>query len=331
MRNYSAIYGKLGALRNDFLTGEDLITISSAKGFAGAVNCLVNKSLIINEELPKEIERRLKENFLAKVWSFLFYLPASDRSFLEFFLYKYDIYNLKILLALHFSEHDRQTTQFVYRHTPLFRRYAFLMDRERLVDKDILLAFRGTKIFPFLMHTYRSYKETGDVFFLDTVLEDAYYQKLLSIAQQENRGDLGLLDVIKHFLLVHNIIWGMRMHFIYKLRKEKIYYYLVLPLPTVPTHSLLALFETERVEDFKHKVLSFVKTYSKLPVFSSVDPTLDDIKKMFFDGLMEFLRRASRDVSPYSLRGMVAWILWEEMIIDKVSFILYERFLNEYV
>ncbi len=327
MRHYSALYGKLGALRESFLNFDDIQRISDAADLSQAVSYMASKGLVRSDiSKPKEIERQLRENFIAKLINFMFYVAGAEKELFEFFLYRYDIYNLKILLALHFSKHDRNVADYVYRTTPLFKRYAFLIDRENIVDKDLLLAFNGTRIFPFLMHAYRHYKDKGDLFFLDTILEDEYYHALLEKIKSDK--DRDLLEVFRYVLVVHNILWALRLHFIYKFSREEIYYYLVLPLPGVPTQGFLELFSTDSLEDFKTKMEGFSPYVSGLNLRGKFED-LEDVKKKIWDALLEYLWHRSKSVSPFSLSGIVAWIFAQEMFLDKVSFILYEKYLAQ--
>ncbi len=325
MRHYSALYGKLGALRDSFLNFDDIQRITDAADLSQAVSYLASKGLVRSDVLePKEIERQLRENFISRLINFMFYVAGPEKELFEFFLYKYDIYNLKILLALHFSKHDRDVANYVYHTTPLFKRYAFLIDRESIVDKDLLLAFNGTRIFPFLMHAYRHYKDKGDLFFLDTILEDEYYHALLEKIKSDK--DRDLLDVFRYVLVVHNILWAVRLHFIYKLSKEEIYYYLVLPLPGIPTQRFMDLFSTDSLDDFKTRLEGFFPYVPGLNLGAKFDD-IEDIKKRFWDALLEYLWHRSKSVLPFSLSGMVAWIFAQEMFLDKVSFILYEKYI----
>ncbi len=329
MRHYSVLYGKLGALRPDFLSPEDLQRMGEYADYDQVLSYLVSRNLVgkIEERpSPREIERALRERFLKKLKSFCLYLPGKESKFFEFLLYKYDIYNLKILLALHFSQHDRDVAKFVYANTPLFKRYAFLIDRESFVDKDLLLAFKGTPIFPFLMHTYRNYKEKGDLFFLDTVLEDEYYQKMLEVLREVK--DEALTEVMAKVLLVHDVIWGMRMHFIYQMAREEIFYYLVLPIPKVPTQSILALFSAKRIGEFRDSLRTFLSRWVSDLKVEDLPGDLEGIKKRVWDGLLNFLWQHSFSLNVFSLSGVVAWIVAQEMLMDKVGFILYEKFLE---
>ncbi len=331
MGHYAVLYGKLGAIKGDFFSPADISRLEEMGDYGQAINYLVNRGLLRRAEQSgvssRQVERQLRERFLSKVNSFRFYLPGLERSFFEFLLYKYDIYNLKILLALHFSHHDREVAEFVYRNTPLFRRYAFLMDKESFLDKDLLLAFKGTAIFPFLMHAYRNYKQKGDLFFLDTVLEDEYYQHMLKILSSMR--DNKLTRVLSRVLLVHNIIWGMRMHFIYSMSKEEIFYYLVLPVPGVSSSDMLGLFSVKQVTEFRDKLKSFL--HDKIRIFEEVEfpSELVGIKKALWDGLMKELWNVSLSLDVLSLSGVLSWILCQEMMLDKVSFILYSFFMNE--
>ncbi len=331
MGHYAVLYGKLGAIKRDFLSPADVSQLEEMQNYEQAINYLVNKGVLKRIEQggisARQVERQLRENFLSKVNSFRFYLPGLERSFFEFLVYKYDIYNLKILLALHFSHHDREVAEFVYRNTPLFKRYAFLMDRESFLDKDLLLAFKGTAIFPFLMHAYRNYKQKGDLFFLDTVLEDEYYQHMLKILS--GMRDAKLERVLSRVLLVHDIIWGMRMHFIYSMPKEEIFYYLVLPLPGISSSDLLNLFSVEGVMEFRDRLKSFL--CDKMRVFEDVEFPSDlvGIKKILWDALMRELWSVSSSLDVLSLSGVLGWILCQEMMLDKVGFVLYRLFMGE--
>ncbi len=327
MSQYGVLYGKLNALRSDFFLPSDLKKLEEIAEYDQMLAYLSTRGMVPPEAetLPRMVERRLKERLLGKIKNFQFYLPGKEADLFEYFLYKYDIYNLKILLALHFSKHDREVAQFVFPETPLFDKYAFLMDRESFVDKDMLLAFSGTKIFPFLMHTYRNYKEKGDLFFLDTVLEDEYYQSLLRLV--EGVRDRDLLRMVEYVLLVHDVIWGMRMHFVYKMGKEEIFYYLVLPLPGISTDKIIGLFAVERVEEFVGRLKDVLFKFLPLEIKEEAKD-LEQIKEALQVGLMGFLWRNSLGLKPSSLSGIVAWIFYQEMAIERCASLLYDRFIG---
>ncbi len=327
MPQYGVLYGKLNALRSDFFLPSDLKKLEEISEYEQMVAYLSSRGMLPAEaeSLPRMVERGLKERLLAKVRNFRFYLPGKESELFEYFLYKYDIYNLKILLALHFSKHDRDVAQFVFPETPLFDKYAFLVDRESFVDKDMLLAFSGTKIFPFLMHTYRNYKEKGDLFFLDTVLEDEYYQSLLKLVEEVR--DRDLLRMVEYVLFVHDVIWGMRMHFVYKMSKEEIFYYLVLPLPSISADKIIGLFAVERVEEFVGRLKEVLSKSLSLQVREDTGD-LEEIKQALRAGLMEFLWKNSLRLKPGSLSGIVAWIFYQEMAIERCASLLYDSFMR---
>ncbi len=331
MGHYAVLYGKLGAIRREFLSSKDLSSLEDQEEYEQAIRYLDSRGLLPKEGekdlSPRSIERTLRERFLVKINSFRFYLPDPEQSIFKFFLYKYDIYNLKILLALHFSHHDRSVSEFVYRNTPLFRRYAFLIERESFLDKDLLLAFQGTAIFPFLMHTYRNYKQKGDLFFLDTVLEDEYYQHMLKFLDTMRDGKLK--NVLVRVLLIHNIIWGMRMHFIYSMSKEEIFYYLVLPLPNFSSSEILGLFSVKRVSEFRDRLQRFLTKSAGLSQEIDLPLDLVGIKNKLQTILISDLERYSYSSDVQSLSGVVAWIFAQEMLLDRLRQILYRLFLNQ--
>ena len=317
---YAVIYGKLGAIKRDFITYEDMNKISSAETLEELASLFSTKQRLKIDFNPGEnsspinIERSIRAAFIDKVASFLHYLSSAQRSIFEYILYRYDLYNLKILLALHLSGHDEDIKRFVYPNTPLFKRYGFLLDKSVLVDKDLLSAFKGTPIFPFLMDAYRKYKESLDMFFLDTILDDSYYHQMLEIVI--NSKDNGLIRLWDIMLLVRNLEWGSRMKFLHKMRREEIFYYLVLPLPGINTDTLMACFSVASEKEFINRASEFLSR------FGFDKRNLDNVPDFIYDLNMwreKYLKIASKDMNINSLLGVVAWCLLQERYIDNTS------------
>ncbi len=330
MRNYSVLYGKLSACRDRFLCLDDLNRLREENDW-NVLLSILSKRLEISLEgnvSPMEVRKKIIERFLEKINIMRLYLPASAADVLSFLLYKYDIYNLKVLLALHFSHRDVEVSKFVYRKTLLYPRYAFLVDREVIVDKDILLAFRNTPIFPFLADTYRFYKEKSDLFFLDTVLEDGYYQTLLKMVSREKGKDRLLLDVLRYILFVHNVLWGMRLKYVYGFQWGQIYYYLVLPLSQTPTELIMDLFSPSHIDGFISKLQQLLPLFYKLGLnVDEIKGSLEDIEDILIDSLIKFLWKESKKAMINSLSAIVAWMFCQDMLLDEVEKILYKRWI----
>ncbi len=316
---YAVIYGKLGAIKDRFLSYTDIERINSAKTLEEIYSIVFSKEAFSgftpgsNEDIV-EIERFLRRVFINKVDSFLPYLSSSQRRIFEYILYRYDLHNLKILLALHLSGHDEDIRRFIYPNTPLFHRYGFLLDKSVLVDKDLLSAFRGTPIFPFLMDAYRKYKESLDMFFLDTILDDSYYHQMLDIILESNDKELvSLWDII---LLARNLEWGSRMRFLHDMSREEIFYYLVLPLPWINTDSFMECFGVQSEPEFIDKAAKFLSRFGfDKRNLESVSDFITDLQLW----QEKKLRRISNSVNVMFLSGVIAWFLLQERYIDRIS------------
>ncbi|ACL70692.1 V-type ATPase subunit [Halothermothrix orenii] len=243
MISYAGVNAKVKALFGKMLSEEDYNNLINQKSVQDIFDYLYQNTHYREylEELAgveihrRQLERTLKKNFIRDFKAILRYLTGPIRDFFKFFLIKFEIEDLKMLLRTSLIEHDEEYLKNTLVYMGIYEDIS--LDRLTSINNyhDLLEVFKGTQYYDTLERFEERYMKDKNLFPIEMTLDFNYFIKLAQLVRRLRGEDYRIIrDLLGTQVDLLNIQWIYRTKRYYNLNTEEILNY------TIPIHYRLS-------------------------------------------------------------------------------------------
>jgi len=186
-RLYSNVLVKIGAERNLLLSEEKMQSLTQCKNldeFASELKETIYSEILTKVSQPysaRKFERALREKLIETICKIMLNSPEIVHDFLEVYLLKFEIENLKTILraaSIGLSFEEIRDRVYLQVEDFLKRREIFTKAMMAINVRSVVEVLRSTEYGPLLMAGLKRYEETGSIKPFEILLDKMFYQKL---------------------------------------------------------------------------------------------------------------------------------------------------------
>jgi len=262
--SYAYTYIKIGVLKKIIIPLDDLDKLEKSEKIEDLIDIIkpYYPSLEIQKYTIVNIEKKIYNIYIKLIGKIISYSPMNLRNFLQDYLLKYEIMNLKqiisgIILGLDLEE-KRNNINFLVQD--FLDREEFMTDLLKLSSlEELRLSLRNTRYYKSVREGILYFRNNKEIFVLESFLDQLYYQNLV-----RERKNLSTLERKMIILFTHYITEIYNIKIIYrgilnKVDRNLLSQFLVEGPIFLDMDDLNSLLNQSNVEDFFTLLNSMLK------------------------------------------------------------------------
>ncbi|HME54505.1 MAG TPA: V-type ATPase subunit [Candidatus Lokiarchaeia archaeon] len=333
--DYTYVLVKIAAAKGALIDRQKFLELADSKNLEEFKSKLASMQKDLSSEIihtSKDLEGSCRSVFFNYIQKIVQNCPFTCQTFVKYFLQKYQIENLKTVLAGKIANIDEMTLKerINFQIETIFHSERLIRDALHVAKfEDVVFLYSRTPYHEILREIQKRYEGTKEIFFIYALL-DRYYIRILYKTIEDNRWSQEELDVIKmysgtlaDFYNLSMVLRGINHNFEW----NEIEVLLTGPNETYKIkHDDLKVIHRIGKDSTKiaDELKNLGKRYSGGGAFVfSIDPAhvINSLKKFYFHIQLSFLKKRMLNEG-YEFAQIIAFILRKEAEIDNIITIL---------